>query len=534
MNRHNTNKMGVLLSLLIPVLWSPPLSADTIYVKPDGSGGGTSWADAADLTAALTGAVSGDEFWLAAGAYRPTATGDPCDPRSAAFNLTGRLAVYGGFPASGAPTWPDRDPAAHPTILSGNIGDPLDPNDNAYHVVLAVTLDPCSVLDGLVIADGRADGDHSSGYDIGGGLAIMNSSATIAHCVFENNRAVSGAAVYTTYSILQFDDCLFADNGSIDATLGGGGMYNDYNSQITLNRGVFLRNRASFGGGLCNSFYSVALVRDCTFRENAADYGGGLANLYFGGAQVERSIFHANTAAEYGGALGNIGGMSLLVNSLLTSNSAVKNGGAVCHQTSFNSQIVNCTLVDNTAPKGRAMSCTSDPCNPSLVEVHNSIFWNGGSEIYNKDRSSITITHSDLTSGYGDPCDLNLDLDPRFVDPDAGDYHLASDSPCIATASNAALPPETTTDFDHRPRLVDGECNGTVIIDMGAYEFTLAAYGDFNADCDIDLFDFDIFAAAWFTHPLDPAWNPLCDLEPSGLIDLNDLFPLAQNWLLKP
>ncbi len=57
----------------------------------------------------------------------------------------------------------------------------------------------------------------------------------------------------------------------------------------------------------------------------------------------------------------------------------------------------------------------------------------------------------------------DLDIDPQFVDPAHGNYHLQSGSPCLAagTTSAPALP---TTDLDGNPRVVVGA------VDMGCYE----------------------------------------------------------------
>ena len=66
-----------------------------LYVKPAASGTGncSSWANACVLQTALTGAVSGDEIWVAAGIYKPGAGAD----RNATFQLKNGVALYGGF-----------------------------------------------------------------------------------------------------------------------------------------------------------------------------------------------------------------------------------------------------------------------------------------------------------------------------------------------------------------------------------------------------------------------------------------------------
>lgn len=52
------------------------------------------------LQAALEVAEADDEIWVAAGIYRPGALSDPSDPRTATFQLSEQLAIYGGFAGS--------------------------------------------------------------------------------------------------------------------------------------------------------------------------------------------------------------------------------------------------------------------------------------------------------------------------------------------------------------------------------------------------------------------------------------------------
>jgi hypothetical protein len=104
--KKNFYLLTILALLLLPVMapWSvvsakdagassqaPP--APILYVMPGGSGDCTSWANACELQAALLGAVSGDEIWVQAGVYTPTAGTD----RTATFILKSGVALYGGF-----------------------------------------------------------------------------------------------------------------------------------------------------------------------------------------------------------------------------------------------------------------------------------------------------------------------------------------------------------------------------------------------------------------------------------------------------
>ena len=97
--RLNARILSILIGLLALLAPTAPLrAAGVIYVVPGGAGPqtGVDWANASDLQAALQSATSGDQIWVKAGIYKPTAGSD----RSATFQLKSGIAVYGGFAGS--------------------------------------------------------------------------------------------------------------------------------------------------------------------------------------------------------------------------------------------------------------------------------------------------------------------------------------------------------------------------------------------------------------------------------------------------
>jgi hypothetical protein len=73
-------------------------------------------------------------------------------------------------------------------------------------------------------------------------------------------------------------------------------------------------------------------------------------------------------------------------------------------------------------------------------------------------------------------------------------------------------------------------------IDSGsAYVFYVGAHpGDFDADGDVDLEDFAIFASAWLTESGKTGWNPDCDINVPAdkSVGMLDLIVFAEHWLM--
>src|SRR5690606_38607828 len=101
------------------------------------------------------------------------------------------------------------------------------------------------------------------------------------------------------------------------------------------------------------------------------------------------------------------------------------------------------------------------------------------------------VTYSDIQGGWVGPGDGNIDADPLWLDPAAGDFRLGAASPCINAGDNSAVPAGITTDLAGLPRFVG-------IVDMGAYEYQ-GCYADCDQSGQLDVFDFlcfqNLFAA---------------------------------------
>ena len=241
----------------------------TIYVDQTATGGandGTDWPNAyLDLQDALDDAAPGDQIWVAAGVYLPSAETDVGDPRSATIQLANGVAIYGGF--SGVEIeLHERNPAANPTTLSGDLAgdDPtggLSFEENAYHIVNGSGTDATAVLDGFVITAANADGG-SLGRE-GGGFFNDAGSPTVRNCKFIDNHAdlCGGGALNKNGAAPVFLNCEFVANDSIS----GGGM-EVINSAPTLINCTFVGNSQGIrltGAG--------TVITNCILWQNGAE-----------------------------------------------------------------------------------------------------------------------------------------------------------------------------------------------------------------------------------------------------------------------
>lgn len=152
-----------------------------IYVKQDASGNnnGRSWDHAyTDLQVALYNSSEGDELWIAEGTYYPTKSND----RNASFHIKSRQKWYGGFQGTEV-NEKQRRISRHPTILSGNIGNRTRRSDNAYTIITAIDVDTSTLLNGIDIVEGYANGSSGNNiHDLRGsaaGIYISTENAEI-------------------------------------------------------------------------------------------------------------------------------------------------------------------------------------------------------------------------------------------------------------------------------------------------------------------------------------------------------------------
>jgi hypothetical protein len=182
----------------------------------------------------------------------------------------------------------------------------------------------------------------------GPGASSLTISGNSASRVFD----VSNNATVTLSGLTIANGSVIGDE---NATFGGGGIFNEAGSTLTLSQDTLTGNKATaasstvdvFGGGLLNQ--GSATVSSCIFSGNEALGGGG--SSFFGGS--------------VGGAIDNFGGATLTVSSsTFTDNQAL---GAGSGSFGIGGAIENNAGLNNTNP-------SQSGTNPSTAILSNCVF----------------------------------------------------------------------------------------------------------------------------------------------------------------
>lgn len=325
-----------------------------VFVDADATGAatGASWGDAhPSLQDAFDASPAGSTFWVAEGTYLPSTLTNPIDGRSATFLPPDDATILGGFDGTETSA-AERDPVAHPTILSGDVGAPGVDVDNSYHVVRLEGLSS-ALLDGLVIRDGRAD-RPGVGEGRGGGVLGDGGAVTLRDCVVQDNLALgAGGGWFHLGGTVVADGCTFRAN-TVDEeenTLAGGGM-TTFGSDTLVTGCLFEQNLSvnfSFGAGLSIS-QGTAHVRKSTFRDNEADRWAAIEISQSTETLLEDLLIEDNFARGTGSAL-SLGFLpsALVRDCVIRGNEVQSSGGAVSTQGSF-VRFQRCRFEANVVP----------------------------------------------------------------------------------------------------------------------------------------------------------------------------------------
>ena len=390
------------LSAAILPAANPPVSR--VYVDADATGAndGSSWTDAyTSLQDAIASAA--DTIFVAAGTYKPSTT----DNQGEYFYVTTGKKIFGGF--AGTEAWlTQRNIAANPTILSGDIGVPNDNSDNS-DIVIRFYLTPAGTrLDGFTVSGAE------NGYTRGA-LIVNDGEVDVVNCHFENNTAYAGGALGASGATVNIDHCTFTNN------YGGA------------------------GGGAIAANASVISVTHSNFLSNT---GGDSGGAYFAqdpsAVTFVNCLFVGNRALNYSGAVMFANGTGTLTNCTVVNNTnrealAFPSGGGV---------LQNCIVWNNPNGPGYGFNASH-----SLIQggwggtgnINADPLFAGANDFHILQCSPAANTGDDALVPVGETTDL--DGNPRFFSHPAAARWTWARMNCKTTRSSRssmtyrALPP---------------------------------------------------------------------------------------------
>ena len=319
-----------------------------------------------------------------------------------------------------------------------------------------------SVINGFTLQNGIA-------FE-GGGARVQGSSPTITNNVIRNNNACAGGGIGIGFGSPLIQLNTITGNGNNICSGGfGGGISIGGASSVEILDNVISDNVNSDGGGISMFAAGTPIIkRNIIKGNNVGGQGGGIWMVNFSDALIVQNIIAGNQATVGGGLYWLVPGGARgprLVNNTIADNNAFSIGsGIFADGFDVQTELTNNIIVAKPGQTGLHCGDLNDQ-NPPIIRFNN-IFSSGG-------------------MAYGGICanrtgtDGNISADPLFTNPTQGDYHLQQGSPSIDSGDNLT-PDLPDTDVDGDPRILDGDGNGTAIVDMGVDEFLALTSFDIN------------------------------------------------------
>jgi hypothetical protein len=376
---------------------------------------------------------------------------------------------------------PDDYPTIQEGIDHGTDGDTIlvqpetyyeNVNFNGRNVILAsllLTTGDTSYIESTVIDGGQS----------GSVITLENGEGREAQVVgftIQNGYAESGAGIHCSGASPVIRSNRIAGNFAFAEFAGGGGIACYYGRPLISGNWISRDSVISDDGWGCGAgidcWYSAAEITGNVISGNhitswcGTNFGGGIC-CFYSNPTVSSNLITDNRSWNFGWG-GDGGGIYCRESNLTMSNNVLScnfgdHGGGIAFVSS-ESNMTNNTFTGNCGYyDGAAIYCSD-----SYIMVTNSILWQDSAwwtdtEVY-VDGGSVTAACSDVRGGW--PGEGNIDVDPLFRDPEAGDFHLMAgycgdpyDSPCIDAGRPDSL--------DQLLDCLHGLCSERS--DMGAY-----------------------------------------------------------------
>lgn len=293
----------------------------------------------------------------------------------------------------------------------------------------------------------------------GGGI-YSSDSVDLTGVTFLNNTAVADGGGVNAGGLVHITAGRFEGN---ESGLDGGGLYGDSGYDVHLEDTLFTGNKAQHGSGggmyIANPVFTtesgsdlaeggpiIALTRTQFISNTALEFGGGLvANdpLW-----LNASTFSGNEANIGGGVYHGTGYGSVL-NTLFVHNKANTTGAALALDSPDSVTVLYTTLVSNTgnnAP-GIALNTGTLFLLNTIIARHAVGIRNFNGQLdqdYNLFFQNGTNIEGNFNGG-----DNSFQGNPRFVAPEAGDFHLSIGSAALDAALDVF---GIAVDFEDQPR----------------------------------------------------------------------------------
>ncbi len=327
------------------------------------------------------------------------------------------------------------------------------------YTTIQYAIDDCNDGDTVIIAPGTYTGEGNRG------IRFRDKAITLRSADPNDPDIVAGTVI----------DCRDEIQG-----LQYSGIDLDSNYKRQVLAGVTIVNAAYAVSCRGMGKITQCIITECIARRGAAiNCRGDSRGVVAGSPTIANCLIYNNYAEDMGGAIYcGPGSQPNISNCVIYGNSSEFGGAISAYGAS--PTISSCTIVDNIAiSKGGGV----DTIEGNLRLAH-CILWNNtaeyGPQISLRHGNSPATAHcefNDIQGGKGSAfvdylCILqwntgNIDREPKFTNPLAGNYHLSDISPCINAGDSTYVPQEGIRDFDGEPRVMG------LHIDMGADESPL-------------------------------------------------------------
>ncbi len=306
-----------------------------------------------------------------------------------------------------------------------------------------------------IIQYGRAVDHLQEPDNHGGGVYCYGTQLTITHSTISKNRAWEGCGG----GIYGGAARLFIMNNVISSNFcgkGGAGLRLEY-SEALIDSNIFEHDTTYYplggewGGGL-SFIHSTATLSNNIIRYNFSGFiGGGILISDSSCIHLFNNQISYNRSWRSGAGVYITLGSSVFLNSCLMYSNLMYGGPSTAYVniTSLNSHV---SIKNSTFYNGNVGFAVSSPTYCGYDTVINSIIWGGDSLQLYTFNDTLTVLYSNVEGGW--PGAGNIDIDPKFVFPDTGNFNLSwvnwpvnesSKSPCIDTGDpSSPLDPDST------------------------------------------------------------------------------------------